>query len=140
LSQPLEYFVVERSLGSQSNSVYCVDFGGNNNALLQQANSTVLQLYPGPSSGSVSANADHYINCSGSGANSFLAVDGFLQTTGTVTANPTGFEVGNYGGGATSQAWNGFIYEVIVYNRVLANAQRVQVWGYLSGRYLIPLP
>jgi hypothetical protein len=41
------------------------------------------------------------------------------------------------GGAIASQYWNGYICEVIIYNRVLSTSQREQVEGYLASKWCI---
>jgi hypothetical protein len=53
---------------------------------------------------------------------------------GTMTAT-TGIEIGGFSGGTTSQYWNGYIGEVVIYPAALSQAQRQKIEGYLACKW-----
>ena len=59
-----------------------------------------------------------------------------LVMTGVTTANG----IGGNGPGASANAWFGDVAELILYNRTLTAAERLQVEQYLAARYGITLP
>jgi len=80
------------------------------------------------------ADADAHVFVATSECSGYM--DGVLKGTSDNTAvvKPTGLNLGMHPGGQ-SQYFKGDIAEVIVYNRVLTDAEREQVGIYLSNRY-----
>ena len=71
-------------------------------------------------------------------------VNGYqMQTNGSVNAN-TDAGISILGIGANtylsgSQPYNGYVCEIIIYNRALSTTERIQVQNYLSNKWRIPL-
>lgn len=138
-AQPFEYWIVLRPTdGNAGAYFYAVDWSvssPNNNVLLQPPAGSTLQLYPGPTTATLSL-TDHWIDCAMNGASTSIAVDGGTPVVGSVTATPNGgLSVGNIALASPVQAWDGFIYEFFAVSRLSTGPENTATNAYLSGRY-----
>lgn len=89
--------------------------------------------------GSSSVTVNTYLNGSTSAYSSSTGVPVF---TSGYSSNYNRYVIGNYNytaAGPNSDAYNGYVYEVIVYSNVLSLTQKRQVEAYLSKKWTIPL-
>lgn len=123
------------------------DDAGSDSELRYSAGTDAIQVvvnysYGGPvySSGySTGVDVDHIFSLRyqspPASAYSQLDIDGVNQGSGggaAMTSSPTGFRVGTRADGFR---FNGWIAEIVVYNRALAIAERQQVEGYLRSKW-----
>lgn len=103
-------------------------FGANINDTATGAISTSAEIVSGTYTGGTGGAIKFYVN----GAAQTLDSD-----TGTSNVPTAAFFVGSSGTGI--EPWKGLISEVIIYNRVLKNSERVEIEKYLAKKYKITI-
>jgi hypothetical protein len=71
---------------------------------------------------------------SGSTLTPFIDGTGYNTKTGT-TGTFTGLNIGSFAPANGTQAWNGYISEILIYSNALTATQRQQVEGYLAWKW-----
>jgi hypothetical protein len=150
LSQPSEYFIVARTTtAAPANDAYLFNSANNTNnpfnSVIQQSGVLVLNQFGGPGgvegpNVNVTNNVDFVIDAIGNGNSSSLALNGGAPKNigGNMSGTGTGFTIGNvYQSGIKS--WQGFIYEVVCFNRQLASGERSVLQAYFLARYNLPV-
>jgi hypothetical protein len=137
LSQPFEIIVVAAT-GTTATSGYLYDCGSNQCVALLGAGPAV-SLYNGSTSPSVAVAAStlYSFDTVFNGASSSIALNGGAATTGSPGAGAvtTTFTIGNFGGGVSSFAYQGPMYEVIVNSALLTGAEQTNLQAYLTSLY-----
>jgi hypothetical protein len=143
LSTPFDDFAVCNCVaGSGSNNEYILDFGaGLTDDIILEVSSTHITLGFGSAVfQSTSFGVDFICETIPNGAASKLSLNNAAPTVGSAATAATGtnMTIFNYVGGFNS--WNGRMYEVVVYNRVISNTERTTLTRYLGTRYNISVP
>ena len=146
LGQPLSVFVVLRptqGASSYGDNYYVVDFGpGNINVteIINGASPLTVDQYNGSvvSYGSVQVGTDYFIESQFNGSSSNVLIDNIAGTAANPGSNTGsgGISVGAYySNGGGHFCFVGYMYEVIVYGRILSGIERTNLAAYFNARY-----
>lgn len=109
-------------------------WGGNRDAMYADGWVSV----PGGTAGAITNPYIYSVSGNGS-ATSFYRNGGLIASNANGVSAPGIISLGGWGTGNTEQS-NGDVAEVLVYNRVLDNAERQEVENYLNLKYAVSVP
>lgn len=146
-------WVYAKSFPNAYNTVICKDEANNryNTILVKSNNKMAFYIYcnnsvniDGTGIATLSTNTWYFVAMSYSPTDGLKGyVNGILDGTAAANGNPvtgsTFIQIGSHhqalSGGASGRYWNGYISNTVVYNRVLTQAEILQNYNALKGRY-----
>lgn len=140
LSQPIDIVIVMRKSITDSNNRYIMD-GVTNNTMALYANGNDLKMYsgaPGPSKAIID-NQIYLVQSVFSAANSSMSLNDGVKTvacSGTIGATG-GIIIGKPTGYPDSFSFNGAIAEIVIYDNVILDPDRLLLQSYLNTKYAL---